>query len=252
MKENNKLEKILWNIFSFFCSLWILIFLVIDYTFQLPSYFKSYIYLMDKIFCFIFLIEFLVRLYLSNNKLKFLKWGWIDLLAAIPLQEFAWSKFARIFALIRFLNIVKRMTYFSIIIKNKYDLKQKIFKNTFSILIIGLFSIIFFASFFILFFESSLNHSNIKTSEQALWWVLVTISTVGYGDFYPVTWEGRGLAIFLMIVGIGSFNMINIYLLNLIFHFLNENHNDLEKQLIAEVQGLRKEIKEIKEIKPKK
>jgi voltage-gated potassium channel len=63
---------------------------------------------------------------------------------------------------------------------------------------------IIFGSIAILQVEHDPN-SNIKTAEDAIWWAFVTITTVGYGDKYPVTTEGRIIAGFLMITGVGLF-----------------------------------------------
>jgi voltage-gated potassium channel len=51
------------------------------------------------------------------------------------------------------------------------------------------------------FFERHAPHGNIKSVGNALWWAVVTLTTVGYGDFYPVTWQGRVAAALLMFVG---------------------------------------------------
>jgi voltage-gated potassium channel len=51
------------------------------------------------------------------------------------------------------------------------------------------------------FFERRAPHGNIKSVGNALWWAVVTLTTVGYGDFYPVTWQGRVAAALLMFVG---------------------------------------------------
>jgi voltage-gated potassium channel len=51
------------------------------------------------------------------------------------------------------------------------------------------------------FYERHAPHGNIKTVGNALWWAIVTLFTVGYGDFYPVTWQGRVSAALLMAVG---------------------------------------------------
>lgn len=52
-------------------------------------------------------------------------------------------------------------------------------------------------------FEAHAQGSNIHTFADALWWAVVTVTTVGYGDRYPVTSAGRGVAVALMLVGIG-------------------------------------------------
>jgi len=52
-------------------------------------------------------------------------------------------------------------------------------------------------------------NSNIKTAEDALWWAYVTITTVGYGDKYPITSEGRFIAVLLMSAGVGLFGILS-------------------------------------------
>lgn len=61
----------------------------------------------------------------------------------------------------------------------------------------------------ILLFEAA--NSNIKTIGYAVWWSYVTITTVGYGDKYPVTTEGRIIAAILMTVGVGLFGMFKAF-----------------------------------------
>ena len=59
------------------------------------------------------------------------------------------------------------------------------------------------ASILVLQFESSAPNGNIKTGGEALWWAVVTLTTVGYGDYFPVTLAGRVTAVFVMFTGIG-------------------------------------------------
>ena len=59
------------------------------------------------------------------------------------------------------------------------------------------------ASVLVLQFESKSPDANITTGGDALWYSIVTITTVGYGDFYPVTTAGRITAIFIMFMGVG-------------------------------------------------
>ena len=60
--------------------------------------------------------------------------------------------------------------------------------------------------------ERSAPGSTILTFEDAFWWSLVTVTTVGYGDSFPVTSDGRGVAILLMFVGIGLFSTLTAIL----------------------------------------
>lgn len=56
--------------------------------------------------------------------------------------------------------------------------------------------------------EESAPHSNIHTIGDALWWAVVTVTTVGYGDFYPVTLVGRLVAVGLMVGGIAVLGVV--------------------------------------------
>jgi len=64
--------------------------------------------------------------------------------------------------------------------------------------------VVFASSIAILHFEN-VEQGNIRDAHDAMWWAVTTVSTVGYGDFYPVTWEGRLIAVLLMVTGVGSF-----------------------------------------------
>ena len=68
-----------------------------------------------------------------------------------------------------------------------------------------------FCSIAVLHFETD-PESNIRTAEDALWWAFATITTVGYGDCYPVTWEGRLIATILMCAGVGLFGTFSAFL----------------------------------------
>lgn len=57
-------------------------------------------------------------------------------------------------------------------------------------------------------FEAHAPDANIKSFGDGFWWAFVTLFTVGYGDKYPVTLEGRGIAVALMIVGLGLSGMV--------------------------------------------
>ncbi len=70
---------------------------------------------------------------------------------------------------------------------------------------------IIFSAVAILQVENAPN-SNIKTAEDAIWWAYATITTVGYGDVFPVTTEGRIIAAALMTVGVGLFGTFTAFL----------------------------------------
>ena len=72
-----------------------------------------------------------------------------------------------------------------------------------------------FGSLGILYLEEDAPGANIVTASDALWYTIVTISTVGYGDQYPVTDGGRFLGSLIIVVGVGIFGTFTGYLANL-------------------------------------
>lgn len=89
--------------------------------------------------------------------------------------------------------------------------------------------LIVFSSISILGVENDPN-SNIKTAEDAIWWTYTTITTVGYGDKYPITTEGRIIAMILMTFGVGLFGTFTAYIAS-IFVTDDKTLKDKEEQV---------------------
>jgi len=173
--------------------------LVVDTIAKLPADVSQVLHWMDTTACGIFFIDFVVRFYKAKSKLAFMKWGWIDLIACIPnISLFRWGRLARILRIIRLLRAIRSV--------------QRICQVLFSrstetgFVSIGLTAslLVIFSSVSILICETS-PESNIKNAEDAVWWSISTLTTVGYGDKYPVTSEGRILGMVLMTAGVGLF-----------------------------------------------
>lgn len=180
-------------------SVYVLGALFIDTVYTLPDEVSHILALVDDAICLIFLVDFFSRLYTAKNKLAFMKWGWIDLLSSIPaLDIFRAGRLIRLFRLIRILRAIRSTKLLvSYTFKNR---KQGTFSAVAAISLL----LVIFSSIAILNVETDPN-SNIKTAEDALWWAFVTITTVGYGDKFPLTTEGRIIAAVLMTAGVGLF-----------------------------------------------
>ncbi|MDX2127777.1 MAG: ion transporter [Chloroherpetonaceae bacterium] len=179
--------------------------LVLDTFYTLDPEVSKVIHVFDLIICAIFFAEFCYRLISAESKLEYLKWGWLDLLSSIPMVEEL--RGARIFRLIRLIRVIKAYRTLHKLIQHLF---QNRVKGTLNAAILFATLMILFSSVSILIVEN-VPESNIKTAEDALWWAFVTITTVGYGDRYPVTTEGRLIAAVLMIVGVGLFGTFTAY-----------------------------------------
>lgn len=162
------------------------------------------IHYIDTGICLVFFIDFLYQLYNAPNRWRyFYTWGWIDLLSSIPMvDELRAGRIIRIYRLIRVLRCIKTINILVHFFAHK--------KITNIFLIASLLTLITLAisSIAILVFEN-VPDANIKSGEDALWWAYVTITTVGYGDRFPVTTEGRILGAILMTIGVGMFGIFS-------------------------------------------
>lgn len=194
------------NLSVLLLSLYVLFALLVDTFYKLDDETSKLIFYFDFAICIFFLFEFFYRLYTAENKLKYLKWGWIDLLSSIPMVDFL--RYGRILRVIRLLRIIRAFKsiqqFLDVVYTNKI-------KGTFSSAIILAVLLLIFSSISILVFEDD-SSSNIKSAEDAIWWSYVTITTVGYGDLYPTTTEGRILGIILMTFGVGLFGIFTAYI----------------------------------------
>ncbi len=197
------------NLIVIILSIYVLGALLVDTLYVLDPETSSLLNYFDNAICAFFFIEFCIRFIKAENKLTFMRWGWIDLISSIPMVNAL--RAGRILRLVRLLRIVRAF-------RSTRHLVNHIFKNKAqgaltSVSIIA-FLIVIFSAIAILQVENEPN-SNIKTAEDAIWWAYVTITTVGYGDKFPVTTEGRVIASILMTAGVGLFGTFTAYVSSL-------------------------------------
>ena len=131
--------------------------------------------------------------------------GWLDLLGSLPFTKFAVFRFARLFRIARVMRTLKGNDF-------RKMLTDQLAQSTLLFTFVIAFVLIFTIAFFVLKAEQGNPHANITTYTNAVWWAFVTITTVGYGDYYPVTTVGRLLAIILMFAGLGIIGVLSSYL----------------------------------------
>ena len=179
--------------------------LVTDTVLTLPKEVTDLIHIADTFACAVFFVDFCIRFYQAESKAAFMKWGWIDLISSIPNMDLL--RAGRTLRLIRILRILRAFRSTKHLLTHVFQNKAKGAFTTVSALAIIL---IIFSSVSILQFEDAPN-SNIKTAEDAIWWSYVTITTVGYGDKFPVTTGGRIVAAILMTAGVGLFGTFTAF-----------------------------------------
>jgi len=159
----------------------------------------------DNLICVVFLFDFTLNLVRSHPRREYFigRRGWLDLIGSVPsLGIFKYTALLRLARLSRLARIARllRGTARRALIRDVLDHRGQ---YAAFITILAAFIVLFASSVMVLQAESHSPEANIRTGGEALWWGVVTITTVGYGDYYPVTPTGRITGFLVMLAGVG-------------------------------------------------
>lgn len=166
--------------------------------------------LMDVFLTLIFLADFVYRLATAESRSHYLlrQYGWADGLASLPLPQ---AKLLRLFRIARAGRLMRELGA-------RKMLHQLVSDRAGSALLTVLLCLILlleFGSLLVIKAEIRDPDANIASASDAVWWVYVTMTTVGYGDRYPVTQAGRAVGMLVMAAGVGLFGVLTGFLANL-------------------------------------
>ncbi|WP_241478965.1 ion transporter [Psychroserpens jangbogonensis] len=201
-------ENTLSRYFSFFIQALILISIVTFSVETIPNLKPQTIALLNAIELFsvsVFTLEYLLRIYVADSKPKFIFsfFGIIDLLAILPfylsfgidLRSLRALRFLRLFRILKLVRYNRAMNHFTRAIKSA---KEEILLFIFITLIL-----IYFAAVGIYYFENEAQPEHFTSIFDSLWWAIITLTTVGYGDVYPITVGGKVFTFFILMIGLG-------------------------------------------------
>ena len=164
--------------------------------------------ILESVCITVFAIEYLLRLSVAKRKLKFVfsLWGMIDLLAILPFFLFTYGItlnliILRAFRLLRLVRILKLGRYSKSL--SRMVLAMKIAREDLLLALAATLIMLLVASFGIYQFENPVQPEKFSSVFESLWWALATLTTVGYGDIYPITLGGRIFTGFILMIGLG-------------------------------------------------
>lgn len=228
-----------WQIVMLFLCIYVLIALFWETVFRLPPETSDLLNRIDNLICFAFLFDFAYNLVTAKSKVGYLKWGWIDFVSSIPYLYFLrWGRLVRV---VRILRLLRGFRSTKLILQLLFANRAK---GTFAAVAMITFVIVVFASIAVLNLENAPD-SNIKTASDALWWAFVTVSTVGYGDRFPVTHLGRIVAVLLMTAGVGLFGTFTAYVANLFNQQEIKEDEMRDITVIAELKAISERLDKI-------
>jgi voltage-gated potassium channel len=205
--DGNVLLSLPWEIFVLGVSILSIVNLTLLVLLRNDSV-EQVVVFMDLVLVLIFALDLLRRLHIATDRRAYMihGWGWLDAISVIPML-----RIARLLRIARVYRVVKRMgggrAAFRVFFRDR---------ATGGLLLVMLIAIIVleFGSLAILAVEIQDPDGNIKDAGDALWYTLVSMSTVGYGDRYPVTSLGRLIGSGIIIVGVGVFGTLTGFLAN--------------------------------------
>mgnify|MGYP003625705461 CR=1 FL=1 len=163
--------------------------------------------LFEIVVIMVFTVEYLLRLYVAEKKLRFVFsfYGIIDLLVILPfylqlgldlrsLRVFWFFRLFRLFKLVRYVDAARRMAR-----------AFRMVRVDLAVFSIGAILVLYLASVGIYFFEHKAQPEAFASVIHSFWWALATLTTVGYGDIYPVTMGGKIFTFFTLMIGLGVF-----------------------------------------------
>lgn len=166
---------------------------------------RSFLFYFELFCVVIFTIEYLLRIYVAKKPFRYIFsfYGLIDLLAILPfyltttmdlrmLRSFRILRLFRAFKLIRYNRALRR-----------FHIAARLVREEVVLFLVIMMILIYLTSAGIYFFEHDAQPESFSSIFHSLWWAIVTLTTVGYGDVYPVTVAGKIFTFFVLIIGVG-------------------------------------------------
>ena len=210
--------------------------LAIDTFFTLDPDTREILFWADTGIAFVFLGDFAANLVrAADRKRYFLTWGWIDLVSSIPavgvLRIGRAARIARILRILRGFRSVRVLAQ---------AVMRRRAESAFLSVVFATVMVIVFGSIAVVRVERVAG-GNIANAWDGVWWAVVTVSTAGFGDLYPVTVEGRIIAMLMLVTGIGLFGTFTA----LVASWFVGAH---EQQEDAQLAAMQEELAEVKNL----
>lgn len=201
--EPNLLTRATYKLFILLITLEALAVTALYYLAPLPEYVLEVLYFINFVDALVLLADFGLRLWFAPNKLRYLlPLGLFDLFGSLP----GWP----LLRLLRLPSLV--LTWRELRYTESEELRRTARNHLAESTLLSAIALVFLVTtsggMAIVYVEAPVAGSNIKTGADALWYALVTIATVGYGDRYPITPQGRLIGSALIVVGVGVFSIL--------------------------------------------
>jgi len=166
---------------------------------------KQWFWVIEVVTVLIFTVEYFLRVFVADNKLKYIFsfFGIIDLLAILPfyLSTGIDLRAIRVFRLFRLLRILKLLRFNAAV--DRISRAFSIAKEELILFAMATGMMLFISAVGIYYFENGAQPETFASVFHAMWWSVTTLTTVGYGDMFPITLGGRIFSFLVLMIGLG-------------------------------------------------
>ncbi|HFD31378.1 MAG TPA: ion transporter [Gammaproteobacteria bacterium] len=153
----------------------------------------------------LFTLEYLIRIYVADRKKDYIFsfYGFIDLIATVPfyLSSGIDLRSLRIFRMLRLFRLMKLFRYSKAM--RRFSRALSIAKEEIVLFGVVTIMLLYISAVGIYYFENAAQPEAFTSIFHSLWWAVATLTTVGYGDVYPITIGGRIFTFFILMIGLG-------------------------------------------------
>ncbi len=172
--------------------------------------YEYYFHILDWTFLVLFTVEYVLRIYTAPDRSAFIFsfFGIVDLLAILPslvlIPGLGSVPGFRVLRVLRFLRVFRifKATRFILAVDRMIEALGEVKREIFALVILSSM-LVYLAACGIYFFEKDVREDAFTSIPDSMWWAIVTLTTIGYGDIYPVTTGGKIFTALVALVGVG-------------------------------------------------
>jgi len=205
--------------------------LIVPYLFDLSTSTEDALVALDFLIWGVFTADLLVKLTIAPARGRYLRAHWFDVLLVVlpllrPLRATRSVRTLRSLPVLRIAAAGSRVLVVG---------RRLLFEHGLAYILLAAVIVVVGTAALVTHAERTARDASITTFPDGLWWAIVTVTTVGYGDEYPQTALGRGVGVALMLIGVGLFGVIAA---NLAALFVGER----EDAVLAELRLVRAQV----------